>query len=237
MSPTATRCAPRSTVVVTSLRQWSRAADEIAAALRSSADRYQDADAYAAGGWGRPSRSPRTSTSLHDWPRAAPPSRTCSTMCGRVISSAISTRPDAAPAQLRDWYGTEDGMDLGALHGDCLALEAAVRPRRMRWRVQDRQLSRAVSGVAGRGRGRVPGLPASARRSLRAVAAARCAPRQKRWSRCGRSSGGRSARRSMPSSRVEDRTKAHVRIGLPLPRRSRQARGTARRPRSWSIRR
>ncbi|MGZ8803333.1 MAG: type VII secretion target [Mycobacterium sp.] len=34
--------------VATSLRQWSRAASEIAAALRSSADRYQDADARAA---------------------------------------------------------------------------------------------------------------------------------------------------------------------------------------------
>jgi len=34
--------------VVTSLRQWSRAAYEVAAALRSSADRYQDADARAA---------------------------------------------------------------------------------------------------------------------------------------------------------------------------------------------
>ncbi|MDZ4266209.1 MAG: type VII secretion target [Mycobacterium sp.] len=34
--------------VVTSLRQWSRASGEIAAALRASADRYQDADARAA---------------------------------------------------------------------------------------------------------------------------------------------------------------------------------------------
>ncbi len=35
--------------VVASLRQWSRAASEVAVALRSSADRYQDADARAAG--------------------------------------------------------------------------------------------------------------------------------------------------------------------------------------------
>ncbi|GJF08379.1 hypothetical protein NGTWS0302_30640 [Mycolicibacterium cyprinidarum] len=35
--------------VATSLRQWSRASREIAVALRSSADRYQDADARAAG--------------------------------------------------------------------------------------------------------------------------------------------------------------------------------------------
>lgn len=35
--------------VATSLRNWSRAAGEIAVALRSSADRYQDADARAAG--------------------------------------------------------------------------------------------------------------------------------------------------------------------------------------------
>ncbi|KWX66040.1 type VII secretion target [Mycobacterium sp. NAZ190054] len=34
--------------VVTTLRQWSRAAEEIAAALRASADRYQGADARAA---------------------------------------------------------------------------------------------------------------------------------------------------------------------------------------------
>ena len=34
--------------VVTSLRQWSRAAVEVATALRSSAERYQDADARAA---------------------------------------------------------------------------------------------------------------------------------------------------------------------------------------------
>ncbi len=34
--------------VITSLRQWSRAAGEIAAVLRSVADLYQDADARAA---------------------------------------------------------------------------------------------------------------------------------------------------------------------------------------------
>lgn len=34
--------------VVTALRQWSRASGEIAAVLRASADRYQDADARAA---------------------------------------------------------------------------------------------------------------------------------------------------------------------------------------------
>lgn len=35
--------------VVAPLRQWARAASEIAIALHSSADRYQDADARAAG--------------------------------------------------------------------------------------------------------------------------------------------------------------------------------------------
>lgn len=35
--------------LASSLRQWSRAATEIAAALRVSADHYQDADSYAAG--------------------------------------------------------------------------------------------------------------------------------------------------------------------------------------------
>ena len=44
-------------------------------------------------------------------------------------------------AQLRDWYGSEDGMDLGALHGDCLGLEAAVRSTQDALGVQDRQLS------------------------------------------------------------------------------------------------
>jgi len=44
-------------------------------------------------------------------------------------------------AQLRDWYGSEDGMNLGALHGDCLGLEAAVRSTQDALGVQDRQLS------------------------------------------------------------------------------------------------
>lgn len=35
--------------LASSLRQWSRATVEIAAALRASADRYQDADSVAAG--------------------------------------------------------------------------------------------------------------------------------------------------------------------------------------------
>jgi hypothetical protein len=35
--------------LATSLRQWSRAATEISAALRVSVDRYQDADGHAAG--------------------------------------------------------------------------------------------------------------------------------------------------------------------------------------------
>ena len=43
-----TRCAPPSIVWWTAFAQWSRAAAEIASALRASADRYADADARAA---------------------------------------------------------------------------------------------------------------------------------------------------------------------------------------------
>lgn len=44
-------------------------------------------------------------------------------------------------SQVRDWYGTEDGMDLGALQRDCLALDAAVRAAQDALAVQERQLA------------------------------------------------------------------------------------------------
>ncbi|WP_370500719.1 hypothetical protein NWT09_06935 [Mycolicibacterium sp. jd] len=44
-------------------------------------------------------------------------------------------------SQVRDWYGTEDGMDLGALQRDCLALDAAVRASQDALAVQERQLA------------------------------------------------------------------------------------------------
>lgn len=43
--------------------------------------------------------------------------------------------------QLRDWYGTEDGMDLSVLQHDCVALEDAVRAARDALAIQDRQLA------------------------------------------------------------------------------------------------
>lgn len=44
-------------------------------------------------------------------------------------------------AQIRDRYGTEDGMDLTALHSDWLALEDTARAAQDALAVQDRQLS------------------------------------------------------------------------------------------------
>lgn len=45
------------------------------------------------------------------------------------------------PAQVRDWYGTEDGMDLGALQRGWSALDAAMRAVDEALGVQDRQLA------------------------------------------------------------------------------------------------
>lgn len=56
------------------------------------------------------------------------------------------------PAQVRDWYSTEDGMDLGALQRGCLSLEAAVRVSQDALSVQDRQvaqMSAVWQGVGG----------------------------------------------------------------------------------------
>jgi hypothetical protein len=56
------------------------------------------------------------------------------------------------PSQVRDWYGTEDGMDLGALQRGCAALESAVHASQDALAVQDRQsakLSAVWQGVAG----------------------------------------------------------------------------------------
>ncbi|MEW5813310.1 MAG: hypothetical protein AB1925_28130 [Actinomycetota bacterium] len=53
------------------------------------------------------------------------------------------------PGQVRDWYGTEDGMDLVALQRDCLSLDAAVRAAREALAIQERQggaLSHAWQG-------------------------------------------------------------------------------------------
>ena len=49
-------------------------------------------------------------------------------------------------AQLRDWYGSEDGMDLEALLNDCLVLEAAASAAGEALEVQDRQRA-ALPGI------------------------------------------------------------------------------------------
>lgn len=58
------------------------------------------------------------------------------------------TDPDLTlhPGQMRDWYGTEDGMDLVVLQRDCAALDAAVRATREALAVQEDQAG-VVSGA------------------------------------------------------------------------------------------
>ncbi|WP_347403827.1 hypothetical protein [Mycobacterium sp. 236(2023)] len=56
------------------------------------------------------------------------------------------------PAQVSDWYATEDGMDLSALQQGCLALDAAVRSSQEALTIQERQLAEiptAWRGVGG----------------------------------------------------------------------------------------
>lgn len=43
------------------------------------------------------------------------------------------------PAQVRDWYGTEEGMDLVVLQRDCASVDAAVRATREALAIQDDQ--------------------------------------------------------------------------------------------------
>lgn len=63
------------------------------------------------------------------------------------------THPDLTThaAQLRDWYGTEDGLDLAALHRDCAALDDAARAAEDALSVQDRQLARLSAAWHGAG--------------------------------------------------------------------------------------
>lgn len=55
------------------------------------------------------------------------------------------------PAQVRDWYGTEDGMDLGALQRGWSALDAATRAVDEALGVQDRQLAQLLAVWHGAG--------------------------------------------------------------------------------------
>ena len=54
-------------------------------------------------------------------------------------------------AQVRDWYGAEDGLDLRALDADCTALEAAVAATENGLRLQDEQLAELPTAWHGRG--------------------------------------------------------------------------------------
>lgn len=57
------------------------------------------------------------------------------------------------PSQVRDGYGTEDGMDLGALQRGCVALEAAVHASQDALAVQDRQFTQLSAVWQGMGGG------------------------------------------------------------------------------------
>lgn len=111
-------------------------------------------------------------------------------------------------AQLRDWYGSEDGMDLGALHGDCLGLEAAVRSTQDALGVQDRQLSTLSAVWQGAGADasrdflrRHSEASAAAATAVRTAAEALGALRDDLWRAVDAKVGAVVA--------VEDRTRAH----------------------------
>ncbi len=107
------------------MRLWSRACVEIASVLRASADRYVEADARGAtavgvtvsGGFDVAGRLAEGVPSVE-----------------RIGTYVWACRqlgyqhPDltAHPAQIRDWYGHDDGLDLRALDADCAALSAAA---------------------------------------------------------------------------------------------------------------
>ncbi|STZ42060.1 hypothetical protein [Mycolicibacterium gilvum] len=55
------------------------------------------------------------------------------------------------PAQVTDWYGTEDGMDLAALHRCCVALDAVGRAAQEALAVQERQLGELSAAWEGAG--------------------------------------------------------------------------------------
>jgi hypothetical protein len=54
-------------------------------------------------------------------------------------------------AQIRDWYDSEDGLDLRALDADCIALEAAVAATERALQMQDDQLAALPTAWHGRG--------------------------------------------------------------------------------------
>ena len=54
-------------------------------------------------------------------------------------------------AQVRDWYGSEDGLDLRALEADRAALDAAVTATASAQRLQEQQLGTLTGAWQGRG--------------------------------------------------------------------------------------
>jgi hypothetical protein len=55
------------------------------------------------------------------------------------------------PAQVRDWYASEDGLDLRALDADCAALEAVVAATEGALRLQDDQVATLTDAWRGGG--------------------------------------------------------------------------------------
>ncbi len=66
-------------------------------------------------------------------------------------------------SQVRDWYGSEDGIDLRALDADCEALRAAAAAAEGVLARQDAQLASMSVAWHGRGCAGVAGFPAPAR--------------------------------------------------------------------------
>ena len=56
-------------------------------------------------------------------------------------------------SQVRDWYASEDGLDLRALDADCAAFEAAVAATEDALRLQDDQLGELSAAWQGHSAG------------------------------------------------------------------------------------
>ena len=77
-------------------------------------------------------------------------------------------KPDLTlhPAQVRDWYASEDGLDLRALDADRAALTAAAAATESARQLQERPARRAGWCLAGPWRRRLTRIPAAARRRI-----------------------------------------------------------------------
>ena len=157
----------------------------------------------APGGWA--DRWPKSSTSPHGWPRGARRSTTSQTYVWACHLLGYQN-PDLTlhAAQVRDWYGSEDGLDLRALDADCAALRGGRGgDRECAGTLQDATARRAV-----RRRGRVAAADALARLPASATAKHRL----RRQPRCahGRRSAGHAAGR--PVAAVDGKVAAAVPI-------------------------